>query len=109
MGSESDGAFAQYMVAFSVESYKIESDWSDIELASIPCAYSTAENLLERSNVSKGETVLITGSSGGVGSAAIQLAKRRVTRVIAVTSEAKNHRRQKYWCRSCRKTRRQFN
>jgi NADPH:quinone reductase-like Zn-dependent oxidoreductase len=89
VGSECNGAFAQYMVAFSDESYKIESDWSDIELASIPCAYSTAENLLERSNVSKGETVLITGSSGGVGSAAIQLAKRRGATVIAVTSEQK--------------------
>ena len=89
VGSECNGAFAQYMVAFSDESYKIESDWSDIELASIPCAYSTAENLLERSNVSKGETVLITGSSGGVGSAAIQLAKRRGAKVIAVTSEQK--------------------
>ena len=89
VGSECNGAFAQYMVAFSDESFKIESDWSDIELASIPCAYSTAENLLERSNVSKGETVLITGSSGGVGSAAIQLAKRRGAKVIAVTSEQK--------------------
>ena len=89
LGSESDGAFAQYMVAFSVESYKIESDWSDIELASIPCAYSTAENLLERSNVGQGEKVLITGSSGGVGSAAIQLAKRRGAYVIAITSEQK--------------------
>lgn len=89
VGSECNGAFAQYMVAFSDESYKIESDWSDIELASIPCAYSTAENLLERSNVSKGETVLITGSSGGVGSAAIQLAKRRGATVIAVASEQK--------------------
>jgi len=36
VGSECNGAFAQYMVAFSDESYKIESDWSDIELASIP-------------------------------------------------------------------------
>ncbi len=89
VGSECNGAFAQFMVAFSDESYKIESDWSDIELASIPCAYSTAENLLERSNVSKGETVLITGSSGGVGSAVIQLAKRRGATVIAVTSEQK--------------------
>jgi|TARA_B100002003_G_scaffold219187_1_gene220682 NADPH:quinone reductase-like Zn-dependent oxidoreductase len=89
VGSECDGAFAQYMAAYSDESYKIESDWSDIELASIPCAYSTAENLLERSNVSKGETVLITGSSGGVGSAAIQLAKRRGARVIGIASEGK--------------------
>ena len=89
VGSECNGSFAQYMVAFSDESYKIESDWSDIELGSIPCAYSTAENLLERSNVSKGETVLITGSSGGVGSAAIQLAKRRGATIIAVASEQK--------------------
>ena len=89
MGSECDGAFAQYMVAFSDETYKIESDWSDIELASIPCAYSTAENLLERSNVKKGEIVLITGASGGVGTAAIQLAKRRGAIVIAIASEEK--------------------
>ena len=89
MGSECDGAFAQYMVAFSDESYKIESDWSDIELASIPCAYSTAENLLERSNVKNSEVVLITGASGGVGSAAVQLAKRRGAKVIAIAGEEK--------------------
>ena len=89
MGSECDGAFAQYMVAFSDESFKIESNWSNAELASIPCAYSTAENLLERSDVKEGEVVLITGASGGVGSAAIMLAKRRGARVVAVASEAK--------------------
>ena len=89
MGSECDGAFAQYMVAFSDERYKIESNWSDIELASIPCAYSTAENLLERSNVKNSEVVLITGASGGVGSAAIPLAKRRGAKVIAIASAEK--------------------
>ena len=89
MGSECDGAFAQYMVAFSDESFKVESDWSDTELASIPCAYSTAENLLERSVVKESDIVLITGASGGVGSAAIQLAKRRGASVIAVASKAK--------------------
>ena len=89
MGSECDGAFAEYMLAFSDESFKIESNWSNAELASIPCAYSTAENLLERSGVKEGEVVLITGASGGVGSAAIQLAKRRGARVVAVTSKAK--------------------
>ena len=89
MGSECDGAFAEYMLAFSDESFKIESNWSNAELASIPCAYSTAENLLERSDVKEGEVVLITGASGGVGSAAIMLAKRRGARVVAVASEAK--------------------
>ena len=89
MGSECDGAFAQYMVAFSEETYKIDSDWSDIELASVPCAYSTAENLLERSGVKENEVVLITGASGGVGSAAVQLAKRRGAEVIAIASKEK--------------------
>ena len=89
MGSECDGAFAEFMVAFSEESFKIESDWSAAELASIPCAYSTAENLLERSNVKAGEVVLISGASGGVGSAAIQLAKRRGASVVAIASKSK--------------------
>ena len=90
MGSECDGAFAEYMVAYSDESFKIESDWTNAELASIPCAYSTAENLLERSDVKKDEVVLITGASGGVGSAAIQLAKRRGARVVAIASKVKS-------------------
>ncbi|MDA7440518.1 alcohol dehydrogenase family protein [Candidatus Pseudothioglobus singularis] len=89
MGSECDGAFAEYMLAFSDESFKIESNWSNADLASIPCAYSTAENLLERSDVKESEVVLITGASGGVGSAAIMLAKRRGAKVVAVASEAK--------------------
>src|SRR5262249_46462743 len=61
----------------------------DTELASFPCAYSTAENMLERTGVSKGESVLITGASGGVGSAAVQLAKRRGAEVTAATSASK--------------------
>ena len=88
VGSEIDGGFAQFAVAPSVESYHVDCDWSDAELASIPCAYSTAENLLHRSNVGA-ETVLITGASGGVGSAAVQLAKRRGATVIAVSSASK--------------------
>ena len=89
VGSECDGAFAEYMVAYSDESFKIESNWTNAELASIPCAYSTAENLLERSDVKENEVVLITGASGGVGSAAIQLAKRRGARVVAIASKVK--------------------
>jgi NADPH:quinone reductase-like Zn-dependent oxidoreductase len=88
LGSEFDGAFAQYMKTPSPEAYRIESDWTDVELASIPCAYSTAENMLHRSGCGA-ELVLITGASGGVGSAAIQLAKRRGAEVIAVSGAAK--------------------
>ena len=89
LGSESDGGFAQFATIRTEEAFAIDSDWSDAELASIPCAYSTAENMLHRANVGA-ETVLITGASGGVGSAAIQLAKRRGATVIAVSSLSKS-------------------
>ena len=84
-GSECDGAFAQYAKAPAEETHKVDCNWSDIELASIPCAYSTAEGMLHRANVGA-ERVLITGASGGVGSAAVQLAKRRGAHIIAVSS-----------------------
>ncbi len=88
LGSEFDGAFAQYMKTPSPEAYRVECDWSDVDLASIPCAYSTAENMLHRSGAGA-ERVLITGASGGVGSAAVQLAKRRGAEVIALAGRAK--------------------
>jgi NADPH:quinone reductase-like Zn-dependent oxidoreductase len=86
LGSERDGAFAEYLTAPADEVYEVRSEWSDAELASIPCAYSTAENLLERAGVSDSDRVLVTGASGGVGSAAIQLARRRGAEVVAVVS-----------------------
>jgi len=88
IGSEYDGGFAQYAVAKSEFTFAVNCDWSDAELATIPCAYSTAENMLKRANVTM-ETILVTGASGGVGSAAVQLAKRRGSRVIAVASAGK--------------------
>lgn len=89
-GSECDGGFAEYTVVSSNHAYGVNSDLSDAELASFPCSYSTAENMLTRSRVTKDDRVLITGASGGVGSAAIQLAKARGATVIAITSREKN-------------------
>lgn len=88
MGSECDGGFAQYTVAPARETYTVECDWSDAELAAVPCAYSTAENMLHRSDTGA-ERVLITGASGGVGLAAVQLAKLRGATVTAICSEDK--------------------
>lgn len=87
-GSECDGGFAQYAVAPAREVHTVDCDWSDVELAAVPCAYSTAENMLHRAGLGA-ETVLVTGASGGVGSAAVQLARLRGARVIAVASAAK--------------------
>ena len=88
-GSECDGGFAQYTRVAARHAYAIKSDLSDRELASFPCSYSTAENMLTRAKVQQGERVLVTGASGGVGSAAVQLAGARGAEVIAVTSAAK--------------------
>lgn len=88
MGSECDGGFAQFAVAPAAESHAVNCNWTDAELASVPCAYSTAENMLHRAGVGA-ERLLITGASGGVGSAAVQLAKRRGAHVIALSSAAK--------------------
>ncbi len=89
LGSECDGGFAEYAVVAARHAYPIQSPLSDIELASFPCSYSTAENMLTRAKVTTNDTVLVTGGSGGVGSAAIQLAKARGAQVIAVTTPAK--------------------
>ena len=88
-GSECDGGFAEYTVVAARHAYGVECDLSSVELASFPCSYSTAENMLTRSSISKGDRVLITGASGGVGSAAVQLAKARGAEVIAQTSASK--------------------
>jgi NADPH:quinone reductase-like Zn-dependent oxidoreductase len=87
-GSECDGGFAQYAKAPARETHRVNCDWSNAELASIPCAYSTAEGMLHRAAVGV-ERVLVTGASGGVGSAAVQLAKRRGAHVTALTSLAR--------------------
>ena len=88
IGSEIDGGFAQYCVTKSHESFPINCNWSDIELASIPISYSTAEGMLCRADIQK-ETILITGASGGVGSAVIQLAKIRGATIVAQCSPEK--------------------
>jgi NADPH:quinone reductase-like Zn-dependent oxidoreductase len=87
-GSERDGGFAEYTTVDDEHAVRIDSALTDIELASFPCAFSTAEGMIQRAGLGA-ERVLITGASGGVGSAAVQLAKRRGAHVTASTSPAK--------------------
>jgi len=84
MASDFDGAFAQYVKIEATEVFPVDCDWTDAELGTIPCAYGTAENMVNRAGVKKGDRVLVAGASGGVGSAAIQLAKRRGAYVIGI-------------------------
>ena len=89
MGSDFDGAFAQYVKVPAHEVFPIESTWTDAELGSIPCSYGSAENMVQRSRVSSGEHVLVAGASGGVGSAVVQLAKVRGATVTALVGKSK--------------------
>jgi len=89
MGSDFDGAFAQFVRVPASEVFVVETGLSDVELGAIPCSYGTAENMLGRARVSAGEHVLVTGASGGVGTAAVQLAKSRGATVTAVAASAK--------------------
>jgi NADPH:quinone reductase-like Zn-dependent oxidoreductase len=88
--SRIDGGYAEYCCIRSENAVHIETSQSDAELATYPCAYTTAENLVSRSGLRPGECVVIAGASGGVGSAAIQLCRLRGARVIAIASSAKS-------------------
>ena len=89
MASDFDGAFAQFVKVPAAEIFSVQCGWSDAELGSIPCAYGTAENMLHRARLMRGEHVLVAGASGGVGSAVVQLAKRRGAWVTAIAARAK--------------------
>lgn len=89
VGSEVDGGFAEFTVVPSDNAFRVDTSLSDVQLASLPIAYLTAEHMLARSGLSPGENVLVTGASGGAGSALVQLASARGAMVIAVAGEGK--------------------
>jgi len=91
-GSECDGTFADYATVLTEEAFAINSNLSDKELATFPCSYGTAENLIYRVGGKKDDVVLVTGASGGVGSALVQLVKARGGKVIAVCGQDKVER-----------------
>jgi NADPH:quinone reductase-like Zn-dependent oxidoreductase len=89
IGSERDGGYAEYAAVPTENAHRITTPLTDIELSTFPCAYSTAENMLQRAALAEGETLLVTGASGGVGTGLVQIGRARGARVIALTSRAK--------------------
>ncbi len=88
-GSECHGGFAEYAKVGQHQIHPVKSGLSDAELATFATSYVTAENMLNRAEVGSGDTVLIPGASGGVGSALIQLVRRRGATAIAMASDSK--------------------
>jgi NADPH:quinone reductase-like Zn-dependent oxidoreductase len=89
MGHGRDGGYAEYQVLPAENAHVVDTDLTDIELATFCCAYLTGEQMLERAALKEGERVLVTGASGGVGSGIVQLARARGAIPYAVVGKGK--------------------
>ncbi len=83
------GGYAEFAVAKESETALKPKNINFVEAAAVPLAATTAwQALIDDAKIEKGQTVLIHGGSGGVGSFAIQIAKVRGAKVIATASTA---------------------
>ena len=90
MGSERDGGYAEFVTAPAHRVHDMtESRLTDDQLAALPTAYGTALGMIERGRLKENETVLVSGASGGVGLALVQIARARGARVLAISSGSK--------------------
>ncbi|MFS4583352.1 NADPH:quinone oxidoreductase family protein [Phaeobacter sp. C3_T13_0] len=81
------GGFATHICIPAASAIKIPDDMPDLDAAGFIFTYGTSHHALkDRANLQSDETVLVLGAAGGVGTAAIELAKARGARVIAAVS-----------------------
>ncbi|MBI4234454.1 MAG: zinc-binding dehydrogenase [Chloroflexi bacterium] len=88
LGASVDGGYAEYVKAPGANAYRIPQGTTYEEAAALPTTFMPVWNMLvRRASLQPGETVLVLSASSGVGTAAIQVAKRVIgARVIATTS-----------------------
>src|SRR5437868_2917377 len=78
------GGYAEAVTVRADQCYRLPASMSFTEAASLSLVYDTAWFALrERARLEPGETVLVLGASGGVGRAAVQLARAMGARVLA--------------------------
>ncbi|MDP9099265.1 MAG: NADP-dependent oxidoreductase [Verrucomicrobiota bacterium] len=83
------GGWAEYAVLAENEAALLPKSATFVEAAAVPMGALTAwQSLIDAAKLSAGQTVLIHGGSGGVGSFAIQIAKAKGAKVIATASTA---------------------
>ena len=86
---DNSGGYAQYALVTEREAAPKRKSLTYVEAAAVPIAGMTAwQALVDTAKLSAGQTVLIHGGSGGVGSFVIQIAKARGAKVIATASTA---------------------
>ena len=86
---DNEGGYAEYALATENEASPKPKSLDYVEAAAVPVVALTAwQALIDTAKLSAGETVLIHGGSGGVGTFAIQIAKGRGAKVIATASTA---------------------
>jgi len=86
-GEELAGGYAAMMVAPIAGIGRVPDDMAWEVAATVCCTAGTAVHVVRtRGRIRRGETVLVTGASGGVGLQTVQLARLDGARVIAVTS-----------------------
>nr|WP_262062121.1 type I polyketide synthase [Streptomyces sp. STR69] len=84
------GAFGRTAVADHRMLVPVPDGWSYAQAASVPCTFLTAyHGLLRVANLRKGQRVLIHAAAGGVGMAAVQLARHAGAEIYATASPAK--------------------
>lgn len=94
LGEHVGGGFADYAVVPAANLLPIPDDLEFTRAAAVPLVYQTAwRGLIGRGGLGPGETALILGGSGGVATAAIQIARLAGARVFAVTSGPENVQR----------------
>ncbi|AKC38367.1 putative oxidoreductase [Mycolicibacterium phlei] len=90
------GGYANQIVTTADQVFKKPASLSFNEAAGFLLTGQTAVHLLEATNVTEGDTVLIHGAAGGVGLLATQLAKARGATVIATASAARHEQLRGY-------------
>jgi alcohol dehydrogenase len=94
IGERFDGGRAEYCAAHVSQLVPIPDGVTFEVAASIPLAYATAHRMMvTRAGVAAGDTVLVLGASGGVGTACVLLAKMIGATVIACASNGEKLRR----------------
>ncbi len=81
------GGFATHVVAAAAHCMPLPEGFSHVDAAAFIMTYATSHHaLVDRAQLRAGETVLVLGAAGGVGTAAIQIAKTVGAKVIAAAS-----------------------